>query len=219
MDLVCLVADRNQEAAIEGLLGRSPALGIRPIDLAVVVHPRRDPGCFHEAADLLRSYRASDHAVVLLDASWDGTPSRDPEKLEKLLEDSLTRAGLGEWARALVIDPELESWVFSESPHVATELGWRGAPIHLRDALEGEGLWPHGKSKPPDPKSAMEWALWQARRPRSSSIYRSLAERVSLKKCHDRSFLKLRALLREWFGTDRKPQGSGPRSRRSSPNY
>jgi len=101
----------------------------------------------------------------------------------------------------VVIDPELEAWVFSESPRVEITFGWTNRPVRLRDALAAQGLWPAGSPKPPDPKAAVQWALRQARTPLSSSLYRALAGRVSFERCQDRSFLRLRKFLADWFGS------------------
>ena len=46
IDLVCLVADKNMEAVVQGLLAKHNALGIRPVDSQIIVHPQHDPGCF-----------------------------------------------------------------------------------------------------------------------------------------------------------------------------
>ena len=68
IDLFCLVADKSMEATISGLLDRPESLGIRRITRETVVHDRRDPGCFHYAADFLRGYRSrANHALVILD--------------------------------------------------------------------------------------------------------------------------------------------------------
>lgn len=201
IDLFCLVADRNMHAALDGMLQRAPALGIREIRFDIKPHPNRDPGCFHQWSDLLPGFRGqARHALVVLDRAWDGAPANDAAVLEDRLEKDFARAGLDTWARAVVIDPELEAWVFSRSPHVETILGWTGQPTRLRDALSAQGRWPAAAAKPPDPKGAVEWALRQSRIPRSSSLYRQLAERVSLDQCSDRSFLRLRQLLAAWFG-------------------
>ena len=64
VDLFCLVADRNMEAAISGLLERHPSLGIRQIRYRVATHPRQDPGCFHTGAEFLKTVRHNaDHAL------------------------------------------------------------------------------------------------------------------------------------------------------------
>ena len=43
IDLVCLLADKSIEAAMDAVLRRPEALGIRAIEFETVVHPRRDP--------------------------------------------------------------------------------------------------------------------------------------------------------------------------------
>lgn len=202
IDLVCLVADKNIQASIEAILGRHEALGVRAIQFETIVHPHRGPGCFHRAAELLKGYRdRAGHAIVVLDRAWGGAPANTGVELEHQLESSLRSAGLVDWACAVVIDPELEVWVFSNSPHVENLLGWQGESGRLRQALSDQSLWPAGLPKPPDPKAAVEWALWRARKPRSSSIYRELAGRVSFDGCQDRSFLRLRDLLFGWFSS------------------
>jgi hypothetical protein len=199
-DLVCLVADKNMEAAVEGLLGRPKALGIRPAKFDLLVHPRRDPGCFREAAEFLRTYRAShEHALVVLDREWEGAPGATADEMQQMLEEQLTRAGLRDWAQVVIIVPELEVWLFSDSPHVEQSLGWSRQPERLRSWLDSQGLWPSTSDKPTDPKLAVEQALYHVRKPRSSSIYRALASTVSVERCTDPSFARLKALLRQWF--------------------
>jgi hypothetical protein len=199
-DLICLVADENMEAVMQGLFTRPQALGIHPIEHEVVVHPRRDPGCFHEAAEILKTYRHSHaHALALLDQAWQGTPATTGLELEAMLRERFRRTGLNGWAEVVVIDPELEIWVFGNSPWVDRCLGWAGRNMPLRAWLESEQLWPVAAQKPTDPKVAVERSLRELRRPRSSSIYRDLASNVSLDRCTDRAFLRLKALLQMWF--------------------
>jgi hypothetical protein len=208
IDLVCLVADKSIEAAMQGILGRPKALGIRAIESETIVHPNRDPGCFHQAIWLLVGYRSrATHALVVLDRAWEGAPAGTASELEQCLEASLSVSTVTDWARAVVIDPELEAWVFSDSPHTPRALGWSGGMAALRSALTAEALWIEGEPKPRDPKAAVEWALRKARVPRSSSIYRELAGKVSLSHCEDRSFIRLRSLLGEWFGEDQGQVG------------
>ena len=56
---------------------------------------------------------------------------------------------------------------------------------------------PH--DKPSRPKEATEEALKEARIPRSSSIYQQLGEKVSLVRCVDPAFNKLKTTLKNWF--------------------
>ncbi|MFB3133348.1 MAG: hypothetical protein ACE10K_12585, partial [Rhodothermales bacterium] len=54
--------------------------------------------------------------------------------------------------------------------------------------------------KPQRPKEAVEAVLRATDTPRSSSLYRQLAQKVSLNRCDDPAFLKLKSTLQEWFG-------------------
>lgn len=200
VDLLCLVADKNMAAAISGLLSRPESLGIRAIECRVERHPRHDPGCFHEGAEFLRGRHAeAEHALVVLDHAWAGVPADSGHELEALLEGQLAHAGNEGWAKAIVIEPELEAWVFSGSIHVSEALGWKDREPGLREALASQSLWRDEHHKPTDPKAAMEWALKQVRVPRSSSIYGELASRVSTTNCTDRAFVRFRDLLQDWF--------------------
>ena len=198
-DLLCLVADKNIAAAVRGLLSKPKRLGITLIEHEIIVHPERDPGCFHHGPEFLRGMRShAHHALVVLDHAWEGVPADSASDLESQLEDRLALVGLEGVARAVVIQPEVESWVFSESNHVPKALGWKGRRS-LREALDAQGLWLIDQRKPSDPKGAMEWALRQARIPRSSSIYGELAMHVGTKNCKDRAFVKFRQILQAWF--------------------
>ena len=203
LDLLCVVADKNIEAALRGLIGRTKALGIRDITAELLVHRHRDPGCFHRPGELLEVFKAeAAHALVVLDFAWEGVPSPTAELLEMQLQENLARQGYSPWAVALVIGPEIESWVWSPSPHVDAALGWRGRSPTLRQALRAQGLWPVGLPKPPDPKAAVEWALYRSHTPRSSSVYGQIARRASTRNCSDRAFVKLKETLRGWFPTE-----------------
>lgn len=200
LDLVCLVADKNMEATLAGLFSRPRSLGIRQIATEVLVHHHRDPGCFHSPEDLLAGYSSeAQNALVVLDYAWEGVPADSAESLESQIESRLAPLDLFPWAVPVVIDPELESWVWGPSPHVDNALGWRGRSPGLRDALQAQGLWPPEATKPPDPKAAVEWAARQAGIPRSSSIYRQIARRASTQRCEDRAFRRFRTTLQRWF--------------------
>ena len=48
----------------------------------------------------------------------------------------------------------------------------------------------------------LEAVLWETRVPRSSAIYRQVAERVSLTRCSVPSFQRMVAVLRSWYGRE-----------------
>ena len=171
-DLVVLVPGRDEQAALEGLFSRPQALGIREVRPNYQRHPDRDPGCLLKADVFLRrEARRFRHVLVMFDRVGCGRDALTREELEAEVEGRLSQSGWNDRATVVVIDPELEAWVWSDSPHVAEQLGWAGREPPLGDWLRGRGLLSDGKVKPHDPKAAVEKALWAARKRRSSAIY------------------------------------------------
>lgn len=123
---------------------------------------------------------------------------RKVQELEEEMEETL-KGHWGEQGAVVVIAPELDIWVWSDSPHVDQILGWADRTPDLRSWLKEEGYMVSNQEKPKNPKEALEKALRMARKPRSSAIYQSLAERVSLARCSDRAFIKLKTTLQKWF--------------------
>ena len=199
-DLIVLTADKDAEFALKGLLARPQALGIRLIAWDSYVHPRRDPGLVNEAHDFLRPFhQRHTHALVMFDQSGCGRDSEAPADLARDVEDRLAANGWRERAAVVILVPELEVWVWSNSPHVAACLGWGGASAPLRAWLEGKGLWQSGTPKPADPKAALDAALRHVGKPRSSSLYQELASKVSLQGHTEPAFIALRTNLQRWF--------------------
>jgi hypothetical protein len=199
-DLILLVADKNMEASLKGLLSRFQALGVRQVIFDLYVHPDRDPGCLLRGHDFLRPFASLyERTLVLLDRSGCGREAAERSVLESQLEGRLRQAGWEDRAAAVVISPELENWVWSDSPHLERALGWERGPAPLRSWLQEKSLLEAGAAKPARPKEAVELALWTVRKPRSSAIYLELARSVSTDRCTDPAFLKLKRCLREWF--------------------
>jgi hypothetical protein len=199
-DLIILVPDKNIEATVKGILSRHQSLGIRQVDHKIYLHPARDPGCFGQGHEFLRSFtRLFSRALILFDRDGCGREDCSREELETLVEGRLQSSGWGDRARAVVLDPEVEIWVWSDSAHVPVALGCKEDLPTVRRWLIDQRLWAEGRSKPDDPKGAMEAILRISGRPRSSAIYENLARKVSLQRCHDSAFLKLRETLVAWF--------------------
>lgn len=198
-DLFVLVADRNMERAIRALLSRSRSLGIRTIDAEVKRHEQQDSGCRKHGVSYLANFRREyQHALLIFDHEGCGREQIPAPDLESGLEAEL-ETRWGDHAAAVVIEPELESWVWSDSPHVDEVLRWTGRRPHLRAWLQERGLLTQGETKPRRPKEAMETALRAVNWPRSSDLYQALAGKVSLTRCTDRAFLKFKNVLQTWF--------------------
>jgi hypothetical protein len=200
LDLVILVPDKDTEQAMTGLLSRCKSLEVRPPSYRILVHPQKDPGCYHTGHELVRAFRnEAQHALILFDQAWEGAPSHNGGELEAQVKARLQR-DWEERAKCVVIEPELEAWVWSASPHVPEILGWQGREPDLRSWLLQEGLWPADAPKPPDPESAFVRAVRVVRQPPSAALFRRLAEKVSLQRCTDPAFLRLVGVLQRWFG-------------------
>lgn len=199
-DLICLVADRNSEASLEAILRRPQSLAIRPVTFVIRTHPEKDPGCYLKGHSFLRPFRGRyRHAVVMFDREGCGGERLSRAELEGEVEGRLQVNGWNDRARVVVIDPELESWVWSDSPEVERALGWAGRSPVLRSWLSEKGFFREGIMKPERPKEAVEAALRVVHKPRSSAIYQDLATSVSLWRCSDPAFARLRAALQGWF--------------------
>ena len=200
-DLVVLVADKNMEAAVEALLARPGALQIKPLTFRVHRHPHHDPGCRSKPHAVLTRQLADSfrYALVLFDREGSGGESLLVTELEARVVTHLGTVGWTERAAAVAIDPELEIWIWSDSPHVAAGLGWQGRKPTLRDWLRLQGTWKIGEAKPRKPKEAVESALREVQKIRSSARYRQIAQRVNLGACSDASFARFRSCLQAWF--------------------
>lgn len=199
-DLVILTADIDIEFTIQGLLNRKKSLGIREISFYICRHPERDPGCLLKGHEFLRPFSNEyNYAIIIFDHQGSGVEDKKAEDIEKEIEEKLSKTGWKNRATAIVISPELEIWVWSNSPHVEEILGWKGRSPDLKSCLVKENLKKENQLKPDDPKKAVEYALRVVKIPRSSSIYKQLAEKVSLTGCEDRAFNKLKNRLTELF--------------------
>ncbi len=201
-NLVVLVADKNTQFALQGLFSRSQSLGIRDISQSndIFVHPQRDPGCYNQCVSFLRSFKGVyDYGLVVFDHEGSGQEDKSREEIEFELEQELIQSGWNDRIAVVVLEPELESWIWSDSPHVEKILGWEEQPISLKEWLIDQKFLEPEQVKPSRPKEAMDEAIRQVNKAHSSAIFLQIAEKVSLNRCQDKSFLKLKKILHSWF--------------------
>jgi hypothetical protein len=200
LDLVALVADGDIQKMLETLLRRPADLGIGPIQAHVQPDSRHDPGCYRQPEVILRNYlRDARYALVVLDREGAGADrEKGRQDMEQEIEALLSRNGWNERSAAIVIDPEVEAWVWTTAPDLAEAFGWKCERGPLRPWLKERGLWDQGP-KPPDPKAAVEATLRQTGRPRSSALYARVGASAPLEDCVDPAFRKLRRTLQSWF--------------------
>ena len=199
-DLVILVADKNTQFALKGAFARPAALGIRKIEFEFLVHPGRDGGSRKSGPELLalerRSFR---HGLLVLDFEGSGTDLSNACALEAQLNERL-RTNWNNRAKTIVIEPELDVWVWGSDNAVEQAIDWpAGKEKAIRDWLRDQGFTFAANQKPTRPKEALEAALRLPDLPRSSALYERIARKISLRRCTDNAFIRLRTQLIEWF--------------------
>lgn len=197
-DLVLLVADKNANFALKGALSRHEALEIRPIEFEFRVHPGRDGGARRSGPDVLAlERRRFNHALLDLDFEGCGTDLANAVALETQMDQRLSSHWNGA-AKSIVIEPELDVWVWGADNAVEAVIEWPPGK-RVRDWLREQGFTFESNGKPTRPKEALEAALRIPGLPRSSALYQTIAEKISLRRCADGAFIRLRNKLREWF--------------------
>ena len=208
-DLFVVVADLDAENVVRTLLeNRQAALRVK-LDFCPQSPPRgdllryagRDSGCYKDAVDVLRTPQQTHrHALLIFDKHGCGAPNKSREEIEAEIEGNLQRNG---WppgkAAVIVIEPELESWVWATSPRVADALGWRDDRHGLVSFLASCGHWDEKQSKPSDPKEAMRQAMRHKKKPLGAPVFSELALKVSVERCQDGAFQKFRQRIMDWF--------------------
>lgn len=199
-DLVVLVSCLNCRSAVEGIVAQHHKLRIRPVRPMIYVHSQHDPGCVNDPVSILRSQQnLFRHALVVCDHEGSGHETTSAMAVEAQIESQLSSAGWAGRVAAVVIEPELEAWVWSDSPHVATALGWSALTPTMYEWLESQNMLPPGRAKPERPKETAESVMQHCGKRRTSALFARLAEKVSFTRCQDRAFTKLCDTLRVWF--------------------
>lgn len=205
-DCIFLVADKNMQAAFEGFLTRQAfhlSLGCGTFDFDPrqdlrVAAGDNDPGLYTRGHELLRPFQATHRrAVVVLDAEWDGSPGAD-EITEHLSGQIAATGWEPDLFAVIVIDPELENWIWQQNDHVAKGLGFSDRQALMADP-DLQQAWPAEQAKPASPKETLETLLRKRRIPRSSAIYRRITSQTSIKHCQDAAFQALVEVLQRWF--------------------
>ncbi|MBI2433459.1 MAG: hypothetical protein HYV26_11365 [Candidatus Hydrogenedentes bacterium] len=205
-DCLFLTADGAMKRVVSAFLKRErchQTIGCAPFQFderqdTVVAAGMNDPGLFKNAHLLLRVFlRSHAHAVVLIDATWDGSPGKEIIQLEiarHLAENGWDPARVS----VIAIEPELESWVWITSRHFANCLGFDSVESLIEWATKHQFMI-KGSLKPLDPKATVKAALRKHFIPYSSAIYERVVSKASVSGCIDPAFAELQAVLRRWF--------------------
>ena len=199
-ELVILVADKDMAQALKGIFERPAALGIQAIEPVIHIETQHDAACAQRGVAFLSMFSENyHHGLLMFDHVGSGREHISAQELQENLNGEFRRTGWEERAKAVVLVPELEAWVWGLSPHVAEVAGWKNENTRLRRWLREEGWLESREVKPRNPSKAFRAALRAANTKRSSSLYLKIARKVSLAKCKDEAFQEFRQILRAWF--------------------
>ena len=221
--LLAMVADKDARMGVGALLANGsryrhsrPSRQLATFDFQVESDLRSvsgHDGHLHvHVADLLRQYRSTHQRVlVFLDQQFGG------ELLAaEIHADICKRLTADGWSRErfepIVFDPEIEIWMWQERNNATFDslIGFNRRPTDakryrsvrdwLRHQPAASPLWPDGKTKPPDPKQALEWTMRRCQTPLSSTTFANAAEILGDKGCTDASYQSFNATMVRWFG-------------------
>lgn len=197
-DLVVLVADKNMQFALQGALARPQALGVRPFSFEFRSHMGRDGGVRTTGADVLaREVTRFQHALMLLDFEGCGQEEDAPLAIEAQLDQQLRKVWNAN-AKAIVISPEVDAWLWGNDAVLRDALHWPQDGT-IRDWLRGKGFVFNADEKPLRPKEALDAMRPVHKQARSSAMYERVTKRISLQNCTDAAFIRLRTQLQAWF--------------------
>lgn len=206
-NLIILSPDGAYAQVLPALLNRHQSLGIRNISFDV----KSDP--FHDASgqivELLRPFLNShEKALVVRDLEGSGKEAAGAQALEMELLTSLHQNG---WNRdnsaALVLEPEIESWLRLDSAHMGQLIktfarrrketldDWKAI---VNAAVEIQGGWIQA-GKPARPKEVYRQLLSHYGISPSNALLGTLAAKESLAGCQVASFNRFREVMRKWF--------------------
>lgn len=204
-DLVVLVADLDMQEVIKVLLSsRNDALNIRKVSYEIERHIMRDSGVYTNPEDVLTALLNDEflHCLVFLDYEGCGADTKisrvPPEKVAEEIKSKLVCKGWNkDRTEVIVFIPELEIWVWTNSPHTAKALGCEDY-FKLKEELTE--FFTKNTHKPERPKEAVEKIKERKRiRKQLPAIYKEIAEKVTLGSCQDESCIKFKNTLQKWF--------------------
>jgi hypothetical protein len=205
-DLFILTADNTMTHVLRSFFKRSGfahSLGCGSFSIDVLADIMNIPGftdggLHTRANELLLPYLDTHrHAIIMLDKHFGG--ERPANEVRTEIEENLQRSGwntTGPEAAVVVIDPELEVWLWQDNIHVESALR---ALSGLRQKLQRDGIWPEGQAKPNQPKETMLAQIRANRVGTPTPAYCKIASSVSLRGCSDASFDSFRNQLQTWF--------------------
>jgi len=210
-DVIFHLADQHMEAGFRAFFSRDDwhfAMGCQKFDIDPDserdIYRRggyTDGGLWKHAHTNLVPFKDQyRHAVIVLDADFEPHPGADI--LHQEISENMLDAG---WAEdsfcVVVIDPELEAWLWAPNVNVARAFGHDDFG-KMKAALSAEHLWDEGAPKPNDLKRARDRAARLGGKKTGGPIFRGVFAGISKRACdlcEETGFKRMRAALNTWF--------------------
>ena len=207
---MCWWPIKTMAETLKAVLDRPKSLGIRPIQhdgraaysAGCRVLPRRQSALASVPRPGIARQSSSSTSMAVAERTRLESKSRGMSS-----RNSRANGWAGDRTKAVVIEPELEAWVWTGSPHAARVLGWQRGYDDLKGWLVARRLWLEGDAKPSDPKAAMKAVLRETRKAHSAALFGELAKRTTWRGCQCPAFAELKSTLKRWFGD---AQGTAP---------
>ena len=214
-DCVFFTADSTMKQALLGFLTRNDRfahynLGTAPFAFDpnedLFSSATMDPGTYTTGEELMRPFQKTHrHAVLMLDAQWDGSPGAAAIRTD-LSNRILVTGWPADAFKVIVIEPQLEAWIWQRNQRLATALKFGSVAEMVKAVHDAKVDWPNGQAKPSRPKEALEAVATRKRKiGYSSALHRAITTTISLAGCRDNAFLELRQTLQRWFPLEIQP--------------
>jgi len=204
VDLLAFVADADLLAVMEEVLARPAELGAGAFTFKVDRHTGRDPGMVKDGPELVRMRKAeAERCVLIWDHQGSGWEARHTASESRIrIIDKLERFTWKDCSDALVLEPELEEWLWRDPPSIARHLEVEPANFDAWvDAFAGKQRLSATTAKTTCPKELLYHVFksrWN-RQPRPGD-YRAIAKLADLSGWgHSASFSSLLGVLVRWF--------------------
>lgn len=202
-----IVAGRKDEVVLKAVLKRWQELGIRPI-IFEINRRGSDSIVVREGAMQARiRAREFKHFLCLWDHKDSGKGNEPPSQVQDELQEHLNRRRLQNREKALVIDPELEIWLWQDKKAIARVLGisqkqlarclnrWQSANFPKRTLEQILSKFP---------KEALEEVCQEAREKLTAALYQRIAHTADLSLwASEQGFQQLCQTLLNWFSAER----------------
>ena len=210
-DVIFHLADEHMEKGLKAFFSRDDwhyAMACRKVDINTEgdADILRVPGCTdggtwkHAAENLVPFREKYTRAVIILDADFEPHPGADVLQRD-VTADMLASGWAAERFAVVVIQPELEAWLWAPNINVALAFGHKDFD-QLRGALEKEKLWNPGEPKPHDIKRARDRAARLGGKKTGGPIFKGVFNAISKKaldRCVEPGFQVMRAAMQAWF--------------------